>query len=115
MTKFLPKFSNNALKRAIMWGLFIFYSVIIVAYYGLKMWKYTENFDVADVKTGNIVVLDSQYASTMPSTPLADIYSYTAEPTPIAAPVSKIMGNSVGSTQIGGSTLGSSSITPVKI
>ena len=104
MTRFLPKFSNNAVKRAIMWGLFIFYSVIIVAYYGLKMWKSTENFDVADVKTGNIVVLDSQYASTMPSTPLADIYSYTAEPSPIAAPVSKIMGNS------GGSTSGASSM-----
>jgi hypothetical protein len=118
MARFLPKlrkFSNGAIKTAVMWGLLIFYSVIIVAYYGLKLWKSTENFDVADARTGNLIVLDSQYASTMPSVPLADVYSFTADPVPIAAPLSKIAGNSntyTGSPgYIGGGTLGTSSVS----
>lgn len=113
MARFLPKtYPAHLVKRIILWGLLIFYSIIIVFYYGLNIMRSYEGFDVSNITSGNIISLKSDYASTSPSVKMNDIYSYTSEP---IAMTSGLQGNSnsYGGTPgfIGGSsTLASSSI-----
>jgi hypothetical protein len=94
-----------------MWGLLFFYSIIIISFYGLKLIRSQENFDVSSINGGNAIMLDSEYSSTMPNIKMDDIYSYTPEP----VPNSSITGNSNvynGSPGfLGGSTLSASSIS----
>jgi hypothetical protein len=71
-----------------------------------------EGFDVSDNTNGNIITLDTEYASTMPSVKLNDIYSYTAEPIAITSGMqgnSNSYGGAPG--YIGGSTLTPSTLT----
>lgn len=114
MARFLtkiPKFSKPNIKLIIMWGLFFFYSIIIISFYGWKIIRSQENFAVSDIQSGNTIILDSEYASTMPNIKMDDIYSYTTEP----AAISNLKGNSnvySGSPGfLGGSTLSASSIS----
>ena len=113
MARFLPKtYTTQLVKRTILWGLLIFYSIFIILYYGRNILQSMEGFDVSDNTSGNIISLDTEYASTMPSVKLNDIYSYTAEPIAIT---SGMQGNSNSyggpSGYIGGSTLTSSNVT----
>jgi len=113
MARFLPRinklYSQTLIKQIILWGLLLFYSMCIVSFYGLKIVRSHEGFDVSDATTGNLIVLDTQYATTMPTTKLDDIYSYTAEPVAIAPALSS--NNYKGSPGfIGGGTLSPSSV-----
>lgn len=111
MARFLSKFSKPNIKLIIMWGLLLFYSIIIISFYGLKIIRSQENFSVSDFQSGNTITLDSEYSSTMPNIKMDDIYSYTTEP----AAISSITGNSnvySGSPGfLGGSTLSASSVS----
>ena len=112
MARFLPKsYPAHLVKRIILWGLLIFYSIIIVFYYGLNIVRSYEGFNVSDITSGNVISLKSDYASTSPSLKMNDIYSYTAEP---KAMTSGLQGNSNSYSGapgfIGGSNLASSPI-----
>ena len=109
MARFLPKYSNTLIKQVVLWGLLLFYSMFIVVFYGLKIMRSYEGFDVSDTTTGNVIVLDNQYATSMPNTKLDDIYSYTAEPVPITPALnSNTYDGSPGF--IGGGTISPSSV-----
>ena len=106
------EYSNSLIKQIVLWGLLLFYSLFIVVFYGLKIMRSYEGFDVSDTTTGNVIVLDNQYATSMPNTKLDDIYSYTAEPVPITPALnSNTYDGSPGF--IGGGTLSPSSIAAI--
>ena len=111
MARFISKLSKYNIKLIILWAILLFYSIIIISFYGLKIIRSQENFDVSNVTSGNSIMLDSDYASTMPNLKMDDIYSYTPEP----IPNSSITGNSNvynGSPGfLGGGALSASSIS----
>ena len=111
MARFLTKLSKSNIKLIVMWGLLFFYSIIIVSFYGLKLIRSQENFAVSNATAGNVINLDSEYASTMPNLKMDDIYSYTAEPRPVSATKggSNMYNGSPGF--LGGSALSPSSIS----
>ena len=83
--------------------------MFIVVFYGLKIVRSYEGFDVSDTTTGNVIVLDNQYATSMPNIKLDDIYSYAAEPVAITPALGS---NTYDGTPgfIGGGTLSPSSV-----
>jgi hypothetical protein len=81
MVKFYPKISTKICKKLLLWGIFLFFSFIIVSSYIFKLQEgLNTNIDVSNIVTGNVITLDKEYTLGTATTRMPDIYSSVSEP-----------------------------------